>query len=408
MYRALIIAAVTLLLKSAAFAVPVQMGIDIFLNGYTHTVRGMRVGVLTNKTGQTASGISTAKALVDNPDVNVVAFFALEHGISGDVAAGENVADSRLENMPVYSLYGGGDHQSHRALKNEIDVLIYDIQDVGSRAYTYVWSLSKVMSVAATYGKRVIVCDRPNPLGGLTVDGPVVEEKWFSLIGLYPVPRVYGMTVGELAQYVNEEQGIHCALTVIPMGGYRRNTTWQELDRAWIDSSPNIPSVASAVCFAATGTIGSLGTLHIGIATELPFQLVGAPWMDAEMSARELNLMRLPGVRFRPMTFVPRKWLFKNKEVHAVFLDVVDATRFQPTRTEVAILAHIKKHYPKHQIFRVSRYDQFDRAMGTRAVREALMRGDEPRLIWSRWQREVLRFSIARQKYLLYRSGEKQ
>lgn len=395
------------LLSGSALATPVQVGVDVFLQGYTQTVRGLRVGLMTNETGQTASGASTIHALMRHPDVNVVALFALEHGIQGNIEAGKKVSDSEFENLPVYSLYGGGDHQSRKALQNEVDVLIYDIQDVGSRAYTFVWSLTKVMATAALYDKRVIVFDRPNPLGGLTVDGPVTEEKWLSLIGLYPVPRVYGMTVGELAQYVNGEHGINCDLSVIPMAGYRRNMQWKDVDRAWVNPSPNIPSVASAVCFAATGTIGTLGTLHIGILTETPFQLVGAPWMDAEISARELNLMRLPGVRFRPYVFVPEAGLFRNKKVQAVFLDVVDETRFQPTRTEVAILAHVLKQYPKQFKIPKSRYDRFDKAMGTRSVREALLRGDEPRLIWSRWHREVMHFSIKRQKYLLYRSGER-
>jgi len=388
-------------------AASVQMGVDVFLNGYTHTVRGLRVGVVTNETGRIENGTSTVDALIQHADVNVVALFALEHGLKGNVEAGEKVDDTVYGKLPVHSLYGGGDHQSRKALQNEVDVLLYDIQDVGSRAYTYVWSLAKVMETAALYEKRVIVLDRPNPLGGLTVDGPVVEKEWLSLIGLYPVPRVYGMTVGELAQYVNAEHEIKCALTVIPMVGYRRNMRWEDVGRDWLESSPNIPSIESAVCFAATGTIGTLGTLHIGIGTETPFQLVGAPWMNAELSARELNLMRLPGVRFRPLTIVPSMWLFRGKKVQAVFLDVVDATRFQPTRTEVAILAHILKYYPKQTVFRKSRYDGFDKAMGTSSVREALMRGDEPRVIWSRWHREVMRFSIARQKYLMYRSGGK-
>ncbi|MFT5369957.1 MAG: hypothetical protein ACI8V2_004936 [Candidatus Latescibacterota bacterium] len=395
-------------------AAPVQMGVDVFLNGYTQTVKGLRVGLLTNKTARTANGDFVADVFIRHPDVNLVALFALEHGIDGKINAGKKVDDSHYKNLPVYSLYVPGDHQSREALKNEIDVLIYDMQDVGSRSYTYVWSLAKVMAVAALYEKRVIVLDRPNPLGGLTVDGPVTEEKWFSLIGLYPVPRVYGMTVGELAQYINEEpqyaheeHGINCALTVIPMAGYRRNMAWEDVGHDWIITSPNIPTPASAVCFAATGTIGNLWTLRIGIGTETPFQYVGAPWINAELSARELNLMRLPGVRFRPMAYVAEKGSLKGQKVQAVFLDVVDATRFQPTRTEISILAHLLKHYPKQVIFKKEKYDSFDKAMGTSFVREALMRGDEPRLIWSRWHREVMHFSIKRQKYLLYRSGEK-
>jgi uncharacterized protein YbbC (DUF1343 family) len=406
MYRSILFVFFFGFLAGSVSATSVQMGVDVFLNGYTQTVRGLRVGVLTNQTGQIENGTSTVDALVAHSDVNVVALFAFEHGIKGKIEAGKKVGDSHYGNLPIYSLYDGNDQKWRGSLKDELDVLIYDIQDTGSRAYTYVWSLTQVMATAALYGKRVIILDRPNPLGGLTVDGPVVEEQWLSLIGLYPVPRVYGMTVGELAQYVNGEHGINCALTVIPMVGYRRNMAWKDVGRNWVKSSPQIPSAKSAVCFAATGTIGSLGTLHIGIFTETPFQFVGAPWMNAELSARELNLMRLPGIRFRPMTFVSNG-LFDNKTVHAVLLDVVDATRFQPTRTEVAILAHLVKQYPKQVIFRKNRNDRFDKAMGTRSVREALIRGDEPRLIWSRWHGEVMAFSIRRQKYLLYRSGEK-
>ncbi|MDP6039591.1 MAG: DUF1343 domain-containing protein, partial [Candidatus Latescibacteria bacterium] len=270
--------------------------------------------------------------------------------------------------------------------------------------YTYIWSLAEVMAAAAEHDKRVIVLDRPNPLGGLTVDGPVSEKKWLSFIGLYPVPRVYGLTVGELAQYLNREHGIGCTLTVVPMAGYKRNMRWADISDDWVPTSPNIPSPESAVCFAATGTIGTLGTLHIGIGTEVPFQVVGAPWVNAEKTARVLNLLRLPGVRFRPMVFAPEKGLFRGKTVKAVFLDVVDPVRFQPTRTEVAMLTHFVATYPEFKL-PTGRYDGFDRAMGTSVVREAILRGDDARQIWTRWSQQVLDFSMARQKYLLYRSG---
>ena len=360
-----------LFFASSVSAASVQMGVDVFLNGYTKTVKGLRVGLLTNRTSQTADGVFSADAFIGHSDVNLVALLALEHGIDGKIKAGKKVDDSHYKNLPVYSLYGTGYHQTREALKNEIDVLIYDMQDVGSRSYTYVWSLAEVMATAALYEKRVIVLDRPNPLGGLTVDGPVVEEKWLSLIGLYPVPRAYGMTVGELARYLNQEENINCDLTVIPMVGYRRNMAWEDVGRDWIITSPNIPTPASAVCFATTGTIGELYTLRVGIGTDTPFQ--GS---------------------------------LKGKKVQAVFLDVVDATRFQPTRAGVSILAHLWKYYPKQVIFKKGRYNAFDKAMGTSYVREALMRGDEPRLIWARWHREVMHFSVKRQKYLLYRSGE--
>ncbi len=383
-------------------AAPVQMGVDVFLHGYTHLVKGVRVGLITNPTGRTATGLSTIEALQRHPAVNLKALFALEHGIDGKIEAGEQVKDEKYGDLPVYSLYGG---QHRREGLNRIDVLIYDVQDVGSRAYTYIWSLTQMMADAAAMQKKVLVLDRPNPLGGLTVDGPIAEEKWLSLIGLYPVPRTYGMTVGELARYINQEQGIHCQLTVVPMAGYRRNMRWEELRRKWIPSSPNIPSPASAICFAATGTIGTLGTLHIGILTETPFQLVGAPWANAEVTARALTEMKLPGVRFRPMTFVPKRGLFRGQKVQGVFLDVFDPIRFQPARTEVAMLWHFLKQYPQSFNIPQNRYDQFDKAMGTSLVREALLRGDDLRQIWMRWAPEVLAFSQKRQPYLLYRSG---
>ena len=384
----------------------VQMGVDVFLSSYTQLVAGERVGLITNKTGRTRTGVTTVDALQRHPAINLVALFAPEHGIKGKVAAGKHIKDSKLGALPVYSLYGGGSKRPQKASLDRVDVLIYDIQDVGSRAYTYIWSLAEVMAAASEYNKRVIVLDRPNPLGGLTVDGPVSEKKWLSFIGLYPIPRVYGLTVGELSRYLNQEHGIGCALTVVPMAGYRRNMRWSDISDEWQPTSPYIPSPESAVCFAATGTIGELGTLHIGIETEMPFQVVGAPWVDAEKTARALNLMRLPGVRFRPITFVPHKWLFRDKQVNAVFLDVVDPVRFQPTRTEVAMLAHFLATYPEFKIPE-SRYDRFDKAMGTSTVREALLHGDSARQVWTRWSQNVLKFSVARQKYLLYRSGSR-
>lgn len=385
----------------ALFATQVQMGVDVFLERETQLVAGARVGLITNPTGRTGTGETTIDALRRHPAVNLVALFAPEHGIKAREEAGKRIGDTQLDDLPVFSLYGGGSKRPKPAALAQVDVLIYDIQDVGSRAYTYIWSLAEVMAAAADSDKRVIVLDRPNPLGGLTVDGPVTEEKWLSFIGLYPVPRVYGLTVGELARYLNREHALACSLTVIPMSGYQRTTRWKDIERDWVAPSPNIPSPESAICFAATGTIGTLGTLHIGIGTEMPFQLAGAPWVDAGETARALNAMQLPGVRFQPMTFVPEKGLFRGGEVQAVFLDVGDPIAFHPTRTEVAMLAHFIARYPEFKIPQ-GRYDRFDRAMGTSSVREALLRGDDARQIWAQWSRQIADFSTARQKYLLY------
>ena len=376
------------------------MGVDVFLEHHIHLVANARVGLITNPTGRTKTGITTIQALQQHPDVNLVALFALEHGIKAQAKAGEHVRDTQIDRLPAYSLYGSG-----RALKfalDKIDVIIYDIQDTGSRAYTYIWSLTKIIAAAGENDKRVIVLDRPNPLGGRTVDGPITEEKWRTLIGgLYPVPRAYGLTVGELARYLNREHMLACALTVVPMEGYQRNMRWADIGRDWIPPSPNIPSPESAICSAATGTAGELGTLHIGIGTHMPFQIVGAPWINAEKSIRTLNAMQMPGVQFQPLTFVPDTWLFRNQKIEALFLHITDPIAFRPTRTEVAILAHLVSTYPEFKIPK-DRYDRFDHAMGTRTVREALLRGDSAEKIWARWEAALEEFSAVRKKYFLY------
>ncbi len=381
-------------------ATQIQMGVDVFLEHHTHLVADARVGLITNPTGCTKTGITTIDALQQHPDVNLVALFALEHGIKAKAKAGEHVRDTQIDNLPVYSLYGSG--RSLQSALDNIDVIIYDIQDVGSRAYTYIWSLAKIIKAAGEHDKRVIVLDRPNPLGGRTIDGPITEEKWQSLVGgYYPVPRAYGLTVGELARYLNREHMLACSLTVVPMKGYQRNTRWADIGREWIPSSPNIPSPQAAITFAATGTAGELGTLHVGVGTDMPFQIVGAPWINAKKSTRALNAMQLPGVEFQPIIFEPDTWLFRNKKVQAIFLHITDPIALRPTRTEVAILAHLVATYPEFKIPK-DRYRRFDGAMGTSTVREALLRGDTAREIWERWEEELEKFSTAREKYFLY------
>ena len=378
-----------------------QMGVDVFLENHTHLVENARVGLITNPTGRTKTGITTIAALQQHPDVNLVALFAPEHGIKAQEEAGKIVGDTQLDSLPVFSLYGRGSKRPKKAALDRVDVLIYDIQDVGSRAYTYIWHLAEVMAAAAEHDKRVIVLDRPNPLGGLTVDGPITEDKWLSFIGLYPVPRAYGLTVGELARYLNREHLLACKLTVIPIAGYTRNTHWTDIGHDWVAPSPNIPSPESAITFAATGTMGELGTLHIGIGTDMPFQVVGAPWINGKKSVRDLNDLKLPGVEFQPITFVPDTWLFRNQKVEAIFLDVTDPIAFRPTRTEISILAHLIATYPQFKIPQ-DRYKRFDRAMGTSTVREALLKGDSAREIWERWEGELEKFSAVREKYFLY------
>ncbi len=380
-------------------------GIDVFLSGHTHLVKGSRVGLITNQTGKTLSGEATVDAMLRHPDIQLVALFAPEHGIRGVRAAGEKVDNSvdEASGLPVYSLYGGGDRRPSPIAMDQVDVLVYDIQDVGSRAYTYVWSLAEMMAFAGQQGKRVVVLDRPNPLGCETIDGPITESKWLSFIGLYPVPRVYGLTVGELAQFLNQEHDLSCKLVVIPMVGYRRDLVWRDLGWVWTPPSPNIPSPESAVCFAATGTIGTLGTVHIGIGTSWPFQLVGAPWLDSAAFARKLNSKQLPGVQFETKAFVPERGLFKGERVEAVFLNVTDPGRFWPATTETTVLEVLLSDYSTKFEIPKGRANGFDRATGTSTVREALYQGKSANSIRSSWKLDQLAFTARRLPYLLYK-----
>ncbi len=381
-----------------------MLGVDVFLAGYTHYVRGYRVGLITNQTGRSAAGSATVDLLHRHPNVNLTALFAPEHGIRGVIPAGEEVAatvDQRT-GLPVHTLYGANSRRpSHASLAN-VDVLIYDIQDVGSRAYTYIWSMVEAMSAAAETGKAFIVLDRPNPLGGGTCDGPVTEQSWKSFLGLYPVPRVYGLTPGEFARYINGEHQLHCRLVIMPMADYQRDMDWQDTGLVWTPPSPNIPSVLSAMCFAATGTIGVLGSIHIGIGTPYPFQLVLAPWIDAVQAAERLNHRRLPGVAFEAVEMTPAGGLFSGVSVGGVRLVVTSAVAFRPAETEIHLLSYLASTYPNDFTWDPDRFDRFDKAMGTSSVRRELMAGTAPTQIIRGWSENLQAFAQNREQYQIY------
>lgn len=377
-----------------------RLGIDQLMRSHTQRLAGYRVGLITNQTGLDSHGNATIDLLHNHPDINLVALFSPEHGIRGKAAAGEHVDDTADEKtgLPVYSLYGAHGHHPTPTMLELVDILVYDIQDVGSRAYTYIWTMAECMEAAAEAKIPFVVLDRPNPLGGRVVDGPVTEPRWKSFLGLYPIPRVYGLTCGELARYFNQEQGLEVHLMVIPMSGYRRDMSWAETGLTWKPSSPNIPTPESAVCFAATGTIGTLGFIDIGIGTDYPFQLIGAPWMNAEYSAAALNERGLTGVRFVPHLFERR-----GRQVQSVFLQVTDPTAFFPTLTEVVILQHLQQAYPDNFKWPTGKaQNSFDKAMGTESVRKLLAAGRPIADIQALWRPQHERFRERRRAYIIY------
>ncbi|MDD5697408.1 MAG: DUF1343 domain-containing protein [Victivallaceae bacterium] len=378
----------------------VYNGLEVFLHKYTGIVKGKRVGLITNPTGVDAHLRSTADLLKANPAVNLVALFAPEHGIRGDIPAGQDFQCTydRGTGLPVYSLYGGRDHRPPPGSLDKVDMLIYSIQDIGCRSYTYIWHLAECMSAAGLAGKPVMVLDVPNPLGAVQIDGPIMENRYRSFIGLYPIPYVYGLTVGELALYFKRVIGLKCQLYVVPMMNYRRGMSWRQTGLPWVPTSPQIPSPESACCYAVTGAIGTLGTVGIGIGYTLPFQVVAAPGIDAAHMTRSLNRLGLTGIRFREIHFTPSFGLFKGQKTNGVQLHVTDVSVFKPTTCTVAIL-HYLQHYCPEFKWRRDRIEGFDKAMGTAEVRRLLQQGYSFQTIVKTWQNNLQNYSAALQKH---------
>ncbi len=387
-----------------ASAPRVKPGVEVLLEKRLDLIRGRRVGLITNPSGVTAELKSTIDVLHQLPEVKLVALFGPEHGVRGDVFAGEQVndfVDSRT-GLPVFSLYGRRSKPTPEMLAN-VDVLVYDVQDIGSRTYTYIYTMASCMEAAASQGIPFVVLDRPNPLGGLLVEGPVLEHGFESGIGRYPIPYVYGLTVGELAMLFNREFGINCRLTVVPMEGWKRTMLFADTGLPWVLTSPHIPHAETALFYPATGCLGELGVCE-GVGYTLPFELVADEWTDGQALADHLNKLRLPGVVFRAQYFRPYYFRYKDKQLHGVQIHLTDPRAFRPMATQMHILAALCTLYPHVDLFARERYrpESFDRAMGTDAVRKALAAGQGAEEIMRSWQPTLERFLKVRQKYLLY------
>jgi len=383
---------------------PVMLGNEVLLQDYLHLVQGKRVGLITNPTGVNSRLEPTIDVLAAHPQIQLTALFGPEHGVRGDITAGATVEtfnDPRT-GIPIYSLYGRTRRPTDDMLRN-VDVLMYDIQDIGSRAYTYIYTMALAMEAARDKQIPFIVLDRPNPLGGLLVEGPVLDTVFSSFIGLYPIPFVYGMTVGELAQLFNREFGINCDLKVVPMKGWKRKMLYEDTGLEWVITSPHVPHARSARFAAATGIIGELQTIDIGIGYTLPFELTGEAWIDGERLARELNARQLPGIIFRPVHYRPYYFTRRDSDLQGIQLHITDLRRFKPQRTQIHILTAICKLFPDQPFFQTERTRSFDRAMGTDQVRLAAARGKSAEEIIAGWQKELDQFKQTRAKYLIYR-----
>lgn len=355
----------------------VTVGIDNLLcqPEYRDILNGKKIGLITNHTalnGQRQTTIELLKNQAKSKNYEIKALFAPEHGIKGVQYASESVKDEKdLDGIPVYSLHGKTRRPTLDMLMG-LDMLIYDIQDIGSRSYTYISTLFYVMEEAAKMGLTVVVLDRPNPINGITVDGPMLEDKWRSFVGYVNVPYCHGMTVGELALFFNREYKINCPLLVIPMKGWKRTMSFNETGLSWMPTSPHIPEATTAFYYPTTGILGELQIVNIGVGYTLPFKLIGAPWIQAEPFAKALNAQNFPGVYFQPFYYRPFFGKFTQENCQGVLIVITDPKKYQPVTTQYLIIGILKSLYPiqfQQGIEKVAhRVDMFNKVNGTEEV----------------------------------------
>ncbi len=407
---AVVPAILTLVVSQGMSQARVRVGADLVLTKYPDLLGGKRVGLVTNRSAIIASGQTTADAFYRHEGIKLVALFAPEHGLLAQAAAGQTMKNGKDTGtgLPVYSLFGTTTKPTAEMLAG-VDVLVYDIQDVGARFYTFESTLSLSMESAAEHGIPFIVLDRPNPAGGVSVEGYVRLDSLRSFVGLNPTPITHGMTVGELAGMINGEgwlrKSVKAKLTVVRMEGWKRTMWFDETGLTWVSPSPNMKTPETAVVYPGTCLVEGTN-LSEGRGTDRPFEYIGAPFVDGKKLAEDLNARRLPGVRFGSVDFTPRAIpgvvenpKFVNTFCEGVRVVVTDRSEYAPVRTGVHILAAAKKLFGKH-----FRWDErwIDRLAGTPELRTSIDAGVPPDQIAKEWSKQVGAFERIRSKYLLY------
>jgi uncharacterized protein YbbC (DUF1343 family) len=396
----------------AASAVARQIvtpGIDRLLTTDRRLIEGRRVGLLCNPASIDATFQHTADRIFEDPDVTLAAIFGPQHGFRSDLQDNmietPHTQDCRRK-VPIYSLYSETREPTAEMLER-VDVLVVDLQDVGTRVYTFVYTMANCMRAAARHGIPVVVCDRPNPIGGEDVEGARLQEPWTSFVGQFPIPMRHGMTVGELALLFNDGFGIGADLEVVPLEGWRRTMYHDETGLPWVIPSPNLPTLDSAIVYP--GAVLIEGTmLSEGRGTTRPFELIGAPWIDGERLAREMNARGLPGVHFRPVFFEPTFQKHARHTCGGCQLHVLDRRTFLPLRTAVELIDEFRREQPARFAWRQPPYEYehdkepIDILYGTDRLRRTLdADGDADALVTS-WHVDEEEFGRMRQQYLLY------
>lgn len=398
-------------LSTTAKTPKVLTGIDMLERQNFKPLQGKRIGLITNPTGVNRYLKSTIDILHDAPNIQLVALYGPEHGVRGDIYAGAKVQDQKDEKtgLPIFSLYGKTRKATKEMLRG-IDALVYDIQDIGSRSFTFISTMGLAMEAAAENGIELIVLDRPNPLGGLHVEGNVVEDDCVSFVSQFRIPYIYGLTCGELAKMLNGERmlanGVQCKLTVIKMKGWKRKMTFADTGLPWIASSPHIPQALTAWYYPTTGIVGELGYLSIGVGYTLPFQLFAASWIDAEELANAMNAQQMPGVTFRPIHLRPFYSTGKGEQLQGIQIHITNYKTVQLTPIQFVLMQEIARLYPEHSVMEHAnqqRFSMFDKVCGSKQIRQRFMLRNQWSDIESYWNKDVKPFKILSKKYYLYR-----
>ena len=388
----------------------VKTGIDVLEENGFEQVRGKRIGLVTNPTGVDRYLNSTVDVLFNAPDVELVALFGPEHGVRGNAHAGEHVAGQAVDSrtgVPIFSLYGKS---------RGLDAIVYDIQDIGCRSYTYISTMGNVMKVAAMEDVEMIILDRPNPLGGLRVEGPGVDDSLISFVGQYNIPYVYGLTCGELATLLNEEgmlkvtgsrgqdSTVRCRLTVVRMEGWTRGMSWDDTGLMWVPTSPHVPTPEAAYFYPATGILGELGCLSTGIGYTLPFGMIACEGMDADLLASRMNALYLPGLLFRPIYATPFYGSLKGRNIGGVQIYITDFGTARLSEIQfyaMEVIAGIKPDFKPFDV-PASRLEMFDKVTGSKSIRHEFGKRLRYEDIFSLWNDFSVKFQKMSEKYHLY------
>ena len=391
----------------------VKPGVEVLRDGGFEQLQGKRVGLLTNPSGVDNNLVSTIDILAQAKGVKLNALYSPEHGVRGDVLAGEKVDTYVDKNtgVKVFSLYGKNKKPSAEMLK-DIDVLVYDIQDNGCRSFTFISTMGLCMEACAENGKEFMVLDRPNPLSGLKVEGNIVEEGFFSLVSQFPIPYLYGLTPGELALMLNDgmlKGGVKTKLTVVPMEGWHRYMTFDQTGMPWILPSPPQPYPQSAIYYPTTGIIGELYFVSIGVGYTMPFQLMCAPWIDANEFCKRLTAKNLKGVSFRPIHIKPFYSVSKGENIQGVQVYVNDVLDADLTMVQFHAMEVLAELYPDKRLLDEdgkgtlgNRWNMFDKVCGTSKIREMFSKNYKVADIIDYWNKDVEAFKIKSSKYYLY------